>query len=422
MRLLTKTTLYFLLAMVPLLAASGFYLFWQFSRELNQEMDGELMYDELQWVRYIAERTENEGPFILKTPELLIYPVVASPVDYPTIIDTDQFQAIINTTVPYRQLSHVLNINGITYQLIIRRSKLQQSTLVANVTRIMLFVFTGMFIITMLFNWYISKGLWKPFQRSLEKIRAAELQKMEVVKFDSETSVAEFNELNSALNSMAGKIHDDYVNMKEFTEDAAHEMQTPLAVVQTKLELLLQDPGIDEERAAAIAEAGTAIQRLAKLNQSLLLLAKIENNQYEPGEIVSLNTITKKYMGLFEEIIKDKQISVETTLKGEFNTRIHPLLAESLVSNLFGNAVRYNYPGGRINISINENRYTIGNTSGLPRIEEGLLFKRFKKIRSEGDNSNGLGLAIVKKIIDRHQLLISYKMEHDLHEFIIEKK
>jgi hypothetical protein len=68
MRLLTKTTLYFLLAMVPLLAASGFYLFWQFSRELNQEMDGELMYDELQWVRYIAERTENEGPFILKTP------------------------------------------------------------------------------------------------------------------------------------------------------------------------------------------------------------------------------------------------------------------------------------------------------------------------------------------------------------------
>src|SRR4051794_26163226 len=101
MRLLTKTSLYFLLAMVLLLGAGGFYLFHQFSRELNNEMDAGLLYDELQWARYIAERTENGGPFVLKTPELLIYPADATPSDYPTITDTHQFQAIVNATIPY---------------------------------------------------------------------------------------------------------------------------------------------------------------------------------------------------------------------------------------------------------------------------------------------------------------------------------
>jgi signal transduction histidine kinase len=422
MRLLTKTSLYFLLAMVLLLGAGGFYLFHQFSRELNNEMDAGLLYDELQWARYIAEQTENGGPFVLKTPELLIYPADAIPADYPTITDTHQYQAIVNADIPYRQLAHVVSVHGIPYQVIIRKSKLQQSALVTNVSRLMFFVFTGLIGITMLFNWYISKGLWKPFQRSLDKIGTAELQKMEAVNFDRETSVKEFDELNSALNMMADKIYNDYVTMKEFTEDAAHEMQTPLAVAQSKLELLLQDAQLRDEQVAAIFEASTAIKRLARLNQSLLLLAKIENNQYETTETISLNQVTENYIRLFEEIIRDKNVSVETEFLAPFDVKMHVLLAESLVSNLVGNAVKYNYPGGRISISISANRYRISNTSHLPAIESSLLFKRFKKVRSEDDNSNGLGLAIVKKIVDRHQLQIAYHAEGGIQEFVIEKK
>lgn len=421
MRLLTKTSLYFLLAMVPLLAAGGFYLFHQFSRELNHEMDAGLLYDELQWARYIADQTENGGPFVLKTPELLIYPASAAPSPYPSITDTHQFQAIVNADIPYRQLSQVISVHGIPYQLIIRKSKVQQSLLVANVSRLMFFVFTGLIAITMLFNWYISKGLWQPFKRSLDKIRSAELQKMEAVNFDPATNVKEFDELNSALNTMAHKIHNDYVTMKEFTEDAAHEMQTPLAVVQSKLELLLQDTQLRDEQVSAIFEASTAIKRLAKLNQSLLLLAKIENNQYETTETVNLNQVTENYLRLFEEIIRDKDVTVETEFVAPFQINMHPLLAESLVSNLVGNAVKYNYPGGRIRVLVTHNQYSISNTSQLPAIESSLLFKRFKKVRSEDDNSNGLGLAIVKKIADRHQLHITYLAAAGLQEFVVKK-
>lgn len=421
MRLLTKTTLYFLLAMIPLLAAGGFYLFHQFSRELNHEMDAELLNDEVQWVHYIAEQTETGGPFILKTPELLIYPVDEAASGMPSITDTYQFQAIVNANVPYRQLSQVLFVRGIPYQVIIRKSKVQQSALVTNVTRIMFFVFTGLFAVTLLFNWFISKRLWKPFQRSLEKINNAELHKMEAVHFDSDTSVKEFNALNAALNTMTGKIHNDYITMKEFTEDAAHEMQTPLAVAQSKLELLLQDTGLNNEQVSSIVEAGTAIKRLSRLNQSLLLLARIENNQYETNDTISLNAVTVKYIRLFDAIIKDKGIIVETLLNTDFTIKMHPMLAESLVSNLVGNAVKYNYAGGEIIINTSNGRYSVSNTSHMPAIETGLLFRRFKNTKAAGDNSNGMGLAIVKKIADTHHLAITYHTADNMHQFIIEK-
>ena len=419
MRLLTKTTLYFLLTMVPLLAAGGFYLFHSFSKELAHEMDEELIYDELQWLRYLQNET-LDGPFVLKTPELLIYPVNAPVERYPTIIDTEYFQEIANAKVPYRQLSHVVPVNGTPYQVTIRRSQVQKSVLVTNVTRIMLFVFLGLFLATLLFNWLISTRLWQPFRSTLAKIRNANLHKLEQVQFEAGTTVAEFDALNHSLNSMTEKIHADYISMKEFTEDAAHEMQTPLAIAQSKLELVLQEPNLNDEQVEYILQAGDAIKRLGRLNQSLLLLAKIENHQYDTTTTVNLVDITKKYLQLFEDVIRDKRVTVETYFNAGLHLPLHPALAESLVSNLVGNAVKYNYPGGRIIISVDTNSYSISNTSELPPIEQGQLFRRFKKHGANPDGSNGLGLAIVKKIVDTAGAVIRYSAASSLHTFKIE--
>lgn len=419
MQLLTKTTLYFLLAMIPLLVSGGFYLYQQFSRELNIKMDEELLTDELQWVRYLKAESDNGTTFILRTPEILIYPVNARVARYPTIQDV--FATIDKKRVPYRQLSHVIPVNGVPYQITIRKSQEQKAAMEANVTRIMLLVFAGLFIATLLFNWLISKNLWKPFKRSLEKIRSAELQKMEAVHFEK-TNIEEFNELNASLNFMTGKIYTDYINMKEFTENAAHEMQTPLAVVQSKMELLLQDSNLTGSQVESIMQASTALSRLSKLNQSLLLLAKIENNQFQANEPISLAEITRKYLQLFNEVIKDKQIVVETYFQSDFLHHLHPLLAESLVSNLVGNAVKYNYSGGRISISVSDHQYGISNTSTHAPIEPEQLFKRFKTRKNSDDTSTGLGLAIVKKICDTHHLSITYHAENGIHHFSIAKK
>ena len=418
MKLLTKTTLYFLIAIIPLLAAAGFYLFNQFSKEINHRSDEELINDEIQWIQYLHSQLENGTTFILRTPDISISPVDAPVSEYPDITDT--YGSPKEAKVPYRRLFHVVSINGIPYQIIILKSQEQKTVLVANVTRIMLFVFAGLLVATLLFNWLISKRLWKPFKQSLVKIRGAELNKMEAVHFEK-TNIEEFNELNSSLNSMAVKIYNDYVNMKEFTENAAHEMQTPLAVVQSKIELLLQDNNLTNEQVESILQAGAALSRLGKLNQSLLLLAKIENNQYETNETISLNNITKKYLQLFQEVIKDKEVKVETNFTDDFLLQLHPLLAESFISNLIGNAVKYNYKGGKIIITITKNEYKISNTSDLPPIDTRQLFKRFNTQNSNTNPSNGLGLAIVKKIADTHNLQISYNSENGTHNFSISK-
>ncbi|WP_018612348.1 sensor histidine kinase [Segetibacter koreensis] len=419
MKLLTKTTLYFLIAMVPLLVVAGIYLFMQFSKELDHRMDEELVAEEVQWIRYLQNESDNGTTFILRTPELLIYPVNAPVATYPTIQDIYDTKA--NNKIPFRQLSHIVPVNGVPYQIIIRKSQEQKSALEVNITRIMFFVFIGLFATTILFNWFISTRLWKPFRNSLEKIRNAELQKMEAIRFEK-TAIEEFNELNASLNSMTTKIHNDYVNMKEFTENAAHEMQTPLAVVQSKMELLLQDSNLTDNQVQSIMDASMALSRLSKLNQSLLLLAKIENNQYETNETNNLTDITKKYLKLFDELIKDKQIITKTNFEKDFILNLHPFLADSLISNLLGNAVKYNYSGGKIIISVHNNRYQISNTSNLPPIDSQQLFKRFNKSKNSADTSNGLGLAIVKRICDTHNLSITYSVENGLHQFNIQKK
>jgi signal transduction histidine kinase len=210
--------------------------------------------------------------------------------------------------------------------------------------------------------------------------------------------------------------------MKEFTENAAHEMQTPLAVVQSKMELLLQDTNLTDQQVQAILDSSTALSRLSKLNQSLLLLAKIENNQYDTGELINLTEVTKKYLKLFDELIKDKHLEVEVNFIGDFNVSLHPLLADSLISNLLGNAVKYNYDRGSISIEVKGDRYTITNSSTLPPIDEKQLFKRFNKSNNMLETSNGLGLAIVKKICDIHRLSITYHAQNGKHSFVIQNK
>jgi len=405
--------------MVPILLAGGFYLYEQFSKEMNHRMDQELITEEVQWIQYLQSETDNGASFILRTPEILIYPVNAPVTAYPAIEDAAGNKG--EKKMPYRQLSHVVPINGIPYQITIKRTQEQKLAMEANLTRIMLFVFAGLFAATLIFNWLISKRLWQPFKVSLATIREAELQKMEAIHFEK-TNTLEFNELNASLNAMADKIHRDYVNMKEFTENAAHEMQTPLAVVQSKMELLLQDANLKDQQVQAIVDSSAALSRLSKLNQSLLLLAKIENNQYETSELINLTTATEKYLKLFDELIKDKKLQVQTDLKEAFYVNLHPLLADSLVSNLIGNAVKYNHEGGSIFISVDRNKFKITNTSTLPSIAESQLFKRFNKSGRLSETSNGLGLAIVKKICDTHNLSITYRFQNAEHSFTIQKK
>lgn len=420
MRLLTKTILYFLVTMIPLLGVAGYYLFSQFSREIDRRSDQELMNEEIQWIRYLQDETAGGATVYLKTPDIQIQPVNESPTDLPQLFNRSEFNTQLNTSIPFRQLSHVVSIGGISYLIILKKSQEQKLVLVSRLTRMMLFVFLGLLAGTLIFYWIINKRIWKPFRQSLQKIKSVELPNMQALRFE-ETNIREFNELNTSLNYMTGRIHSDYLNMKEFTENAAHEMQTPIAVVNSKLELLLQDAALNEDQARLIVQASEALQRLGKLNQDLLLLAKIENYQFETQEPITLNDTIAKYLRLFNELILEKKIQVETNYEGDFNVILHPFLADSLISNLLANAIRYNIPDGKIRIQVSAASIRISNTSDSKPLDPDIVFKRFNKPGQARTGSSGLGLAIARKITDTHDLQLRYSFDEGMHRFEIRK-
>ncbi len=421
MRLLTKTNLYFLITLVPLLAITGIFLFRQLNREIDERSNRELAISEREWIGYLQTQAERGNAVSLTTPDFTIYPVDA-PIDrQPVITDNYEINPRNGQRVLYRKLSQVVSIYGLPYQLTIKQSLEQRDVLIRKITNLMLFVFAGLFAATLIFNWAISRRLWQPFRASLKKIRGAELNKMQSVYFE-ETETKEFNELNTALNDMTSKINREYQIMKEFTENAAHEMQTPLAVVQSRLELLMQSASLSDEQAQSINEATESLGRLSKLNKGLLLIAKIENRQYESASALEFSDIINKYLQLFTDLIQDKDISVSIENKGPFLHNIHPFLADSLVSNLLGNAIKYNINGGKLEIKISGNGFSIANTGESPAIPAERLFTRFHSSRTGDESSNGLGLAIVKTIADQNGLAVTYSFLDGLHRFEVRQR
>ncbi|MGC4035150.1 MAG: HAMP domain-containing sensor histidine kinase [Chitinophagaceae bacterium] len=421
MKLLTKTTVYFLSALIFLLGVTGFFLYRQFSRQLQDRSDRELLTTEGEWVEYLHSQAVIGTAFILRSKEVSVYPTETDAEPYPEISDASDYTNVSGTKIPYRQLTQVISIGNINYQLVIKKSQEQKIGLINNFTRVILFVFAGLFIATLIFNWFISRKLWQPFHESLNKIRDTNLQQIKNIHFDK-TNTQEFNELNESLNQMTQKIYSDFISMKEFTEDAAHEMQTPIAVVQSKLEILLQDNNLTHEQVESVLQSADALSRLSKLNQGLLFLAKIENNQFVAENELSFAQTSQKFLTSFSELIRDKQLTVETDFISDFKLKIHPLLADSIISNLVGNAIKYNYPEGKISLTTTADSLTVTNTSNVEAILPENLFRRFHSSRDNKVSSNGLGLAIVKKIADINKLNVLYKFANRSHSFTISKK
>lgn len=262
----------------------------------------------------------------------------------------------------------------------------------------------------------VSKNLWRPFEQTLESIRTFRVEKSRIPDLPR-SDVKEFDTLNKALRRLMVKSVDSYQAQKEFTENASHELQTPLAIFQAKLELLLQQPELTESQAEIIQDLFQMTSRLSRLNRNLLLLAKIDNQQFDKKEPIRLDTFMDRLLPLLETI--SGQLGVERRYSPEpLVVKANGALLESMVSNLIVNAVRHNKPGGKITISIGDNALCIANTSDEPALPAEHIFNRFYR-PAQDKGGNGLGLAIVKAICDYHGWDVEYGYHGGTHSFTV---
>jgi len=299
------------------------------------------------------------------------------------------------------------------YEIHIFKSLDDTHKLITGLFEVIFLVFLLLSLILILVNYWISKKVWAVFYQTLAQLRNFNIIENRELNLAA-SQIEEFDQLNRVLNSMSEKIRADFINLKEFTEDASHEIQTPLSIIKSKLELLFQSENLTKEEIENIRSIYEAANRLSKLNHSLLLISRIQNQQYSYSEKIDLARVLDNFLDNFKEIIEQKNISISKNYQAQLMLHMNPGLAEILVSNLLGNAIKHNMANGEIMITLTSNSLTISNEGKPFQKDTNVLFNRFEKGDSMGDSA-GLGLSIVKKITALYKMGVSYSTQGARH-------
>lgn len=359
-------------------------------------------------------------------------------VDFILYLSTDSLSKVVETTtvttgdvykdsviydrfeeedLPYRILESNMSANGKSYLIFIARTTLEHDDLMESLLKAFGLLLGFLLLTFFALNWILSKTLWKPFYKTLNELKKYDLHANTVVALES-TSTKEFKQLNQSLNEMMEKIQSDFQQQKEFTENAAHEMQTPLAVIKANIGLLMQSPNLKQEEMEQLQSIDNTARKMSSLNKALILLAKIENNQFKENVKLSAKEIVSKVLQHYEDALSGKEISVENNITTDINFKLNPALADVLITNLVQNAIRHNFKGGKIRIETKVNSLIISNTGEPLNIKAEDLFVRFKKNYASKE-SLGLGLSIVKSIVDSFDHTIGYTYENNMHKFSV---
>jgi two-component system sensor histidine kinase QseC len=313
----------------------------------------------------------------------------------------------------FREIKFIAVLNNKNYEIIVSDSEEETFDLLKLIILITIAMIALILIVGFFINRIILNRLWKPFYQTIEKISTYHLTSQEPLYLQL-TSIDEFNVLNNNITNMVDRTQHEYKNLKEFTSNAAHEMQTPLAIIRAKLDMLVQDEKLLSTNTNPVQSIELAVNKLSRLFNSLLLLTKIENRQFDLKEQVSLNEIIEDKLTESAYLIDAKGIIVSKKIE-PVHIVFHQLLAEILIGNLLNNAIRYNYELGRIFITLTNKEFTIGNTSSIPPLNGTQVFKRFYRHSNTQQEGNGLGLSIVKQICDTAGYRISYTFYSDQH-------
>jgi signal transduction histidine kinase len=308
--------------------------------------------------------------------------------------------------------------NGKHYKIILRETLLDSEDLSEIIFINFLAIFLILQILNIIASRYISNRVFRGFKQNLDKLKKFNLNDELRPQF-IESNISEFSELKSILDEMTEKLLADYRNLKEFTENASHELQTPLAVISAKIEELIQKSDLDSRQVSDIEIIYSTTKKLTGIIKMLTLLSKIENNQFQDICEVNLKEKINRYLDIFNELVKHKKITVNETYEENKMLDINELLADVLIKNLIDNAIKHNSIGGRIDIHMNEDSLVIANSGDYIEGIEKTIFQRFKKGRQDS-SSIGLGLALVKQICDIYFFEINYEYRGQLHNFKID--
>ncbi len=316
----------------------------------------------------------------------------------------------------YRCLEKIVYIHNQPYLFTIQTNIEESHETIAVIAMITVFFFVMIVVGLLYLNRRLSASIWKPFRNTLDRLKTFQLNSQTKIELPA-SDTTEFEELNQSIYKLIEHNVSVYNTQKEFTENASHELQTPLAIIKNKLDLLLQDQDLTEKQYQIVEDMNRALTRSSRINKNLLLLAKIDNNQFDNSENISFDHVLHQSIDILEEHFEQKNICVQENIASDVNVNGNSILIEIMINNLIINAIRHTLPNGFIGIKLTDSVFEISN-SGTEKLNTDLLFKRFSKL-SKDYNGSGLGLSIIQEICKFHHWNVSYKFENNQHFFSV---
>ena len=307
---------------------------------------------------------------------------------------------------PVRLLETVFKKGDEFYKLKIITSMVEEDDLIEDLLFSLVLLYVGLILSIVLLNNLILKKIWNPFYGLLQQLKNFRLEKDQKINTVS-SNIEEFNLLNTRIEQMLEKSVSSYNSQKQFIENAAHELQTPLAISINKLELLVENEDLNNQQIELVASVLNNLEGLTRMNNSLLLLSKIENQQFPDEQEVIFNDLIEELKQDYEDLADHKNIKINIESTSVLKHTMNRGLAKILLSNLLKNAIVHGQKQSNIEILISENSFRISNSSNQASLDPEKVFSRFQK-NAGSKNSNGIGLAIAKTIAKKYNFQLKY--------------
>jgi len=416
MRLITKTVIYFLGLSLLVFGIGGIVTLRTVKDSVKRETDFALRAN----MRMVVSAIEAGQPYeAFINEKVAIVPLEGLEKDYKfrSFTDTLAWHRPLKRNEPFRKMTIIYPIHDHHYKISIMDVIIESEDMLLGVIKVMAYLFLFLALVILISAFLLSGNLFSPFHQTLQKIGDFELKGNEDIDLP-QTGTKEFSDLNHFINQMVSKARADYHALKEFSENASHEMQTPIAIAQGKLELLQESPGLQADQMEMIQSAQASISKLSKLGQALSLLTKIENQEFSAEDPMDFSETVSKACENFKELIELRGLKFNSNIQKGVQVKIESGLADILVNNLLKNANQHNIQEGWIELELSQANLVVKNSGPEPKVPTTELFKRFKK-GNQSKESLGLGLAIISKICQVNQLKLDYQFEDGIHQLVV---